>query len=127
CRERCETLAVGFDLKGAEVTLEGVPAYFLRGKPRLLDIMRSTLGARQYRLSMGIQTFDEARLKEMGRAAFGTPETFREVVELGHKLGFTTSADLLFNLPGQSLDEMKDDLRKALDLGLDHVGLYHLV
>jgi oxygen-independent coproporphyrinogen-3 oxidase len=116
-----------FDLKGAEATLEGVPAYFLRGKPRLLDVMRDTLGARQGRLSMGIQTFDEARLKEMGRAAFGTADTFREVVELGHKLGFTTSADLLFNLPGQTLDQMKGDLRRALDIGLDHVGLYHLV
>jgi oxygen-independent coproporphyrinogen-3 oxidase len=89
--------------------------------------MRETLGARQYRLSMGIQTFDEGRLKEMGRAAFGNADTFREVVELGHKLGFTTSADLLFNLPGQTLDQMKDDLRRALDLGLDHLGLYHLV
>jgi coproporphyrinogen III oxidase-like Fe-S oxidoreductase len=125
-RHLCVTLQLEFDLKNTEVTLEGVPAYFLR-KPRLLDIMQSTLGARQYRLSMGIQTFDEARLKEMGRSAFGTPDTFREVVELGHSLGFTTSADLLFNLPGQTLDQMKDDLRKALDLGLDHVGLYHLV
>jgi len=114
-------------LKGAEVTLEGVPAYFLKGKPRLLDIMRSVLEARQFRLSMGIQTFDESRLKEMGRAAFGTPDTFREAVALGHSLGFTTSADLLFNLPGQTLDQMKDDLRRALDLGLDHIGLYHLV
>jgi coproporphyrinogen III oxidase-like Fe-S oxidoreductase len=126
-RTLCVSLAQGFDLKGAEVTLEGVPANFLKGKPRLLDIMRETLGARQYRLSMGIQTFDETRLAEMGRTAFGTPATFREVVELGHKLGFTTSADLLFNLPGQTLDQMKDDLRRALDLGLDHVGLYHLV
>src|SRR5439155_730053 len=84
----------------------GVPPHFLKGKARLLDLMRDTLGARQYRLSMGVQTFDESRLKEMGRAAFGNADTFREVVELGHKLGFTTSADLLFNLPGQSLDEM---------------------
>jgi oxygen-independent coproporphyrinogen-3 oxidase len=126
-RELCKCLEVNFEMKDAEATLEGVPAYFLRGKPRLLDIMREALGARQYRLSMGIQTFDEARLKEMGRAAFGTPNTFREVVELGHKLGFTTSADLLFNLPGQTLDQMKDDARRALDLGLDHIGLYHLV
>jgi len=123
----CRMLASGFALKDAEVTLEGVPAYFLRGDPRLLDVMRKDLGARHYRLSMGIQTFDETRLKDMGRAAFGTPDTFREVVELGHKLEFTTSADLLFNLPGQTLDQMKDDVRRALDLGLDHIGLYHLV
>lgn len=126
-RDLCITLNGEFDLKGAEVTLEGVPANFLKGKPRLLDVMQKVIEARQYRLSMGIQTFNEARLKEMGRAAFGTPDTFREVVELGHSLGFTTSADLLFNLPGQTLDEMRDDLRRALDLGLDHLGLYHLV
>ena len=123
----CLTLNAEFKLKDAEATLEGVPAYFLAGNPRLLDVMRDTLNARQYRLSMGVQTFDAARLKEMGRAAFGTPDTFRAVVELAHTLGFTASADLLFNLPGQTLDQMKDDVRRALDLGLDHIGLYHLV
>src|SRR5688572_924734 len=58
-RHLCVTLHTEFDLRNAEVTLEGVPAYFLKGKPRLLDIMRNVLGARQYRLSMGVQTFDE--------------------------------------------------------------------
>jgi coproporphyrinogen III oxidase-like Fe-S oxidoreductase len=125
--ELCETLATGFDLKHAEVTLEGVPAYFLRGSPRLLDVMKTELPARHFRLSMGIQTFDESRLKEMGRGAFGTPGTFREVVEYAHSLGFTASGDLLFNLPGQTLDQMKNDVRRAVEIGLDHIGLYHLV
>lgn len=126
-RELCVNLADSFELKNAEVTLEGVPAYFLRGEPRLLDVMKAQLPARHFRLSMGIQTFDEARLKEMGRTAFGTPATFREVVEYAHSLGFTASADFLFNLPGQTLDQMRDDVRRAADLGLDHLGLYHLV
>ena len=120
-------LDIAFDLKGAEVTLEGVPAYFLRGKPRLVDVMQAELPARHFRLSMGIQTFDETRLKQMGRAAFGNAATFREVVETAHAAGFSVSADFLFNLPGQTLDEMKDDVRRAVDLGLDHLGLYHLV
>jgi oxygen-independent coproporphyrinogen-3 oxidase len=76
---------------------------------------------------MGVQTFDEARLKQMGRTAFGTADTFAKVVELGHERGFTVSGDLLFNLPGQTLDEMKADVRRAIDLGYDHLGLYHLV
>jgi len=126
-RELCQALATGFNLKPAEVTLEGVPAYFLRGEPRLLDVMKAALPARHFRLSMGIQTFDEARLKEMGRAAFGNTDTFRAVVEYAHSLGFTASGDLLFNLPGQTLDEMKADVRRAADIGLDHLGLYHLV
>jgi oxygen-independent coproporphyrinogen-3 oxidase len=49
------------------------------------------------------------------------------VVELGHRRGFTVSADLLFNLPGQDLGEMRQDLERADAIGLDHVGLYHLV
>ncbi|HVL15340.1 MAG TPA: radical SAM protein [Gemmata sp.] len=126
-RELCEVLAVGFDFRQAEVTLEGVPAYFLRGDPRLLDVMLAKLQARHVRISMGVQTFDESRLKEMGRGAFGTPATFREVVEYAHSLGFTVSGDLLFNLPGQMLDQMKDDVSRAVEIGLDHIGLYHLV
>ena len=116
-----------FDSAKAEVTLEGVPAYFLKGNPRLMEVLQAKLPARQYRISFGLQTFDEARLKAMGRAAFGTADTFREVVEYGHSLGYAVSADLLFNLPGQTRDEMLTDVKKAIDLGLDHLGLYHLV
>ena len=63
----------------------------------------------------------------MGRLAFGTRETFREVVELAHSRGMTVSGDLLFNLPGQSLEEMRQDIRDASAIDLDHLGLYHLV
>jgi oxygen-independent coproporphyrinogen-3 oxidase len=48
-------------------------------------------------------------------------------VELAHARNFTISADLLFNLPGQSLDQMYHDVKRAIALGLDHLGLYHLV
>lgn len=123
----CFELNADYGLQDAEVTLEGVPAHFLKGKPRLADVMRSWIKARHFRLSMGVQTFDEARLAQMGRSAFGTPQTFREVVEYAHKLGFTVSGDLLFNLPGQTRDEMLADVRRAIDIGLDHIGLYHLV
>lgn len=126
-RRLCQSLRSALDLSAAEVTLEGVPAYFIRRRPLLVDILREELPARHYRISMGIQTFDIEQLRRMGRQAFGTPEMFREVVELGHRLGFTVSADLLFNLPGQNLQQMKSDLNRAMDIGLDHLGLYHLV
>lgn len=123
----CRKLAAAFDLTGAEVTLEGVPAYFLLHKPLLIDILREEMPARHFRLSMGVQTFDEERLNQMGRLAFGSAETFAQVVELAHSCGFTASADLLFNLPGQTLDEMCQDVEQAVRIGLDHLGLYHLV
>jgi coproporphyrinogen III oxidase-like Fe-S oxidoreductase len=126
-RALCRSLAETFDLSAAEITLEGVPAYFLKRQPLLLDILCEELPARHFRLSMGLQTFDEAMLRRMGRLAFGTERTFAEVVELGHRLGFTVSADLLFNLPGQGLEQMRQDVERADAIGLDHLGLYHLV
>jgi oxygen-independent coproporphyrinogen-3 oxidase len=126
-RKLCRRLAAAFDLSQAEVTLEGVPAYFVKRQPLLVDILRAELPARHYRLSMGIQTFDEEQLRRMGRLAFGNAATFQQVVELGHSRGFTVSGDFLFNLPGQTLDQMRDDLARADAIGLDHLGLYHLV
>jgi oxygen-independent coproporphyrinogen-3 oxidase len=123
----CRRLAAAFDLSGAEVTLEGVPAYFVRREPLLIDILREEMPARHFRLSMGVQTFDEWRLRQMGRLAFGDADTFARVVELAHARGFTASADLLFNLPGQSLAQMCRDVEHALRIGLDHLGLYQLV
>jgi oxygen-independent coproporphyrinogen-3 oxidase len=126
-RDLCRALAAAFDLSSAEVTLEGVPAAFLNRTPLLIDILQEELPARHFRLSMGIQTFDEDRLRTMGRLGFGTAETFAEVVRVAHARGFTISGDLLFNLPGQSPAAMRNDVIRAIDIGLDHVGLYHLV
>ena len=126
-RKICRTLAKSFDLSSAEVTLEGVPGAFLYRKPPLVDILHEELPARHFRLSMGIQTFDEQRLQQMGRTGFGNAATFQEVVRLGHERGFTVSGDMLINLPGQFLEEMRDDVARAIEIGLDHIGLYHLV
>ena len=62
-RKLCRKLNAAFDLSGAEVTLEGVPAYFIKRKPLLVDILRQEINARHFRISMGIQTFDRQRLR----------------------------------------------------------------
>lgn len=125
-RKLAKTLSTHFDLRQAEVTLEGVPAYFLkRGKP--MAVVRGEMDARHFRISMGIQTFDEGQLARMGRVAFGTAKTFADVTSYAHNAGMTVSGDLMFNLPGQSLAAMCDDLRQAISLGLDQICLYHLV
>ena len=126
-RRLCRSLSEAFDLSEAEVSLEGVPVYFVGRNSQLLDILSDELRARHVRISMGIQTFSRRRLEQMGRIAFGGSDVFAEVVKVAHARGMTVSADLLFNLPGQSLREMKDDLAQAVSLGLDQICLYHLV
>ncbi|MDX1930296.1 MAG: hypothetical protein SFV81_27470 [Pirellulaceae bacterium] len=126
-RKLAQKIAQVFDVSKAEVSLEGVPRNFVRGEPLLLDVMREELPARHFRISMGIQTFSEARLEKMGRLAFGGPSTFAAAVDAAHSRHMTVSGDLLCNLPGQSLAEMRDDVRQAISIGLDQICVYHLV
>ncbi|MFX0095229.1 MAG: radical SAM protein, partial [Candidatus Hodarchaeota archaeon] len=125
-RKLCQSLVINFDLRQAEVTLEGVPSYFLR-KQSLLEIMQEEMPARHFRISMGIQTFDPNQVKRMGRENFGTRETITKVVQLAQSQGISVSGDLLFNLPGQSFDQMQKDIHIALEIGFKQLCLYHLV
>lgn len=126
-RSLCEALRTTFDLTHAEVTLEGVPIYFLAKQHALLDALQGDLPARQARISMGVQTFDPNWLERMGRSKFGTRQDIAKVAQIAHDRGITTSADLLINLPGQKLEAMLDDVRIAAAMGFDQVCLYHLV
>jgi len=127
-REVCRSLAETFDLTGAEITLEGVPAYHdLDAGTRLADIIPETFPAARLRLSMGIQTFDPLQLQRMGRSSFGGEATLQRVARRARDAGHTVSADLLINLPGQTLEQMRSDLRRIIDSGVEHICLYHLV
>lgn len=110
-----------------EVTLEGVPKYFLIKESACLDLMKERMPQAKPRISMGVQTFDPAWLETMGRQGFGDYNTVVEVVEQARRRDIRVSLDLLHDLPGQSLDAMREDVRKAIDLRMDQICLYHLV
>jgi len=126
-RKLCRQLNERLDLRQAEVTLEGVPAHFIKRRPLLLDILQEELQARHFRISMGVQSFSRSWQIKMGRAGFGDSELFGQVVEMAHSRNITVSGDLLFNLPGQSLSEMLADLAIGSQMGFDQLCLYHLV
>ncbi len=126
-RRLCRLLNATFDLTQAEITLEGIPAMFLTRQQALLNILQNDVSTPRVRFSMGIQTFDDARLRTMGRQAFGNTQTFADVTAAAHARGWTASADLLFNLPDQTLPQMQHDVQQAIDIGLDQICLYHLV
>lgn len=109
-----------FDLSEAEISLEGAPAFFSES---LLDLCRSP----RSRISMGVQTFDPAMLERMGRTAMGNAERVERAVTAARDRGIKTSADLMINLPGQTVRQMLDDVERAAELGFDQVCVYHLV
>ncbi len=122
-----ESLARSFSLESAEHTLEGAPVYFGTRGGETLAAFASATGARRLRISMGIQTFDEARLAQMGRLHLGRREHVERALAVARRLDATTSGDLLINQPGQTLSEMLADVRTAIALGLDQICIYHLV
>ena len=119
-------LGSSFNLDEAELSLEGTPHLF----ERLLSSHLKNLAAQKtqtQRISIGVQTFDEGFLRQMGRQAFGSVSTVKKLVKKARSLSIATSADLLFNLPGQTPAQMDHDLDLALSCDLDQICLYNLV
>ncbi len=77
------------------------------------------------RLSIGIQAFQDAHLKNMNRRHSATQAI--EVVENAAKLGFDNlSVDLIYGLPGLTESEWKESLAQVFQLPVQHLSAYHL-
>ncbi len=75
------------------------------------------------RLSSGVQSFDPARLRSLGRSH--DADQARTAVRWAAEAGFDDiSIDLICGFPGQSAYEVTESVRAALDLPLTHVALY---
>ncbi|XP_035198592.1 MYCBP-associated protein-like isoform X2 [Oxyura jamaicensis] len=104
---------------GAEVTLEANPS---SASPARLAGFRA---AGVNRLSVGVQSLDDAELRLLGREH--TADEARAAVEAARGLfPGRTSIDLLFGLPGQSREAWARCLEAALGLCDDHLALYQL-
>jgi oxygen-independent coproporphyrinogen-3 oxidase len=77
------------------------------------------------RLSFGAQSFDNAKLKRLGRI-HSAAET-SACLAGARAAGFTNiNLDLMYGLPDQTPDQALDDLRRAIDLGVEHISWYQL-
>ncbi|NWW91039.1 RSAD1 protein, partial [Rhynochetos jubatus] len=101
------------------VTLEANPSS--ASAPRLAGFRAAGVN----RLSVGVQSLDDAELRLLGREH--TAAEARGAVEAARGLfPGRTSLDLLFGLPGQSRDAWARGLEAALGLCDDHISLYQL-
>ena len=109
-----------FDLAPhAEITLESNPD---SATPELLRAARR-LGVN--RLSLGVQSLDDTDLQALGRVH--NARQAREAYAAARACGFDNiGLDLIFGLPGQSLPGWLDVLRRAVDLGPEHLSCYGL-
>lgn len=78
------------------------------------------------RISMGVQTFNDTLLRRIGRN-HRVRHVYQSIDWL-RQTGFDAlSIDLIFRLPGQTLEDFDDSLTKALELELPHYSLYSLI
>ena len=78
------------------------------------------------RVSMGAQTFSDERLRFLRRRH--NAEEVRAAVRRLRAIGIANiSIDLMFGFPGETLGQWQDDIRQAIDLGVEHVSAYSLM
>lgn len=77
------------------------------------------------RISMGIQTFDDATLRILNRRH--TEQIARMATMRLREKGFQNiSIDLMYGLPGETIEQWENDLQQAIALNVEHISAYHL-
>ena len=116
-----QTVRECFDLlPDAEVSMEGNPGTLTA------DNLCAYRGAGVNRLSLGVQSMDDALLSSIGR--IHTAKQAAEAVAFAREAGFENiNLDLMFGLPGQSAAQWEDTLARAIALSPEHLSCYSLI
>ena len=78
------------------------------------------------RVSLGVQTFDDKMLKKIGRSHL--EKDIYENIDRLKLAGFDNiSIDLIYALPGQTMEQVKENVAKAIGLDIPHMSLYSLI
>lgn len=101
-----------------EITMEANPGTFEK------DRFRAYRGAGVTRLSIGVQSFNDAHLKALGRV-HDRAQALAAVEEAAQAFD-TFNLDIMYALPGQTMAQVGEDLATALAFTPPHISIYHL-
>ena len=102
----------------AEITMEANPGTFEK------DRFKAFRAAGVTRLSIGVQSFNDAHLKALGRV-HNSDQAMAAVAEAQSAFE-TFNLDVMYALPGQSLVDLRQDIQTALSFKPPHISIYHL-
>lgn len=111
----------------AQIRTPGLMETTIESNPAVLDdVGYSTLLLAGFnRISLGIQSFSDRALKQLGRVH--SADEARTSLQLVRKTGFgNISADIMYGLPGQTLKEHRMNLEELLRFMPNHISLYEL-
>ena len=103
---------------GAEVTLEANPGTAEAAK------FAAFRAAGVSRLSIGVQSFDDAKLLSLGRIHDSAEA--RRAIDMALDHFERVNLDLMYALPGQTLTQAERDIATAVGAGVTHISAYHL-
>lgn len=106
----------------AEITLEANP------QSADIDKFNAFYAAGVNRLSIGVQSFNDKMLQQIGRIhnAATAKQAVRAAVQAGFGTAKGINIDLMFALPAQTLSMAEDDIAQAIELGVAHISHYQL-
>lgn len=103
-----------------EFTIEANPGDLTEDK---IEVLKNSA---VNRVSLGVQTFNDKHLKQIGRS-HNEAQTYSTIENL-KKAGFhNISIDLIYALPGQTMEDVKENVAKAIALDIPHLSLYSLI
>ena len=102
----------------AEITLEANPGTYERER------FGGFKAAGVNRLSLGVQSFDAAHLRALGR--IHDAREARAAIDAALAIFGNVNLDLMYALPGQTLAQARADVAAALDYRPPHLSFYHL-
>ena len=109
------------------INLDFVDEFTIEANPGTLtvDKLRLMKATGVNRLSIGVQSLDDDCLKTIGR--IHTAQEVVESVRMAQEKGFDNiSIDLMYGLPGQTMETLKASVEKALTLDVQHISIYGL-
>lgn len=78
------------------------------------------------RVSLGVQTFNDKHLKQIGRS-HNEAQIYSTISNLKEAGFHNISIDLIYALPGQTMEDVKENVAKAIAFDIPHLSLYSLI
>lgn len=117
-----------FDFLTEQIQMNQIQEFSIEANPENLtrDKIQYLKAQGVNRFSLGVQTFHESLLKRIGRK-HQDQEVIQAVANLKQCGIKNINLDLIYAIPGQTLDELRDDLRQVISLEVEHISAYSLI
>ncbi len=117
-----------FDYLHEAINMKQIVEFSIEANPENLteEKVKYLLSQQISRFSLGVQTFDETLLKRIGRQ-HGSQHVEQAVDTLKANGMNNINIDLIYAIPGQTVEQLKEDLVKALSLDVEHISAYSLI